>query len=427
MRNAACWMKPHGLGIMMVLSMSGFLRVSLAAESTYDPKVVALGLIQQAQAAYEKVTDYTAILVRQELSGGRLHPPERYFLKFRKPFKIYMRSVDITPPRRNIELLYVQGEFDDKVLLHADGLPDAFLPTSILDPYDPKLMERSRHPVTEYGIGHFLERYAAEFQQADLYDELRVFYNGQRQFNGRSVQEVECLFTPLEGARYYCYRSVVYFDESTKLPVRMFFYNWEGQLLGSYAYEDLRVNPGLTDADFDPRNKEYNFLFAPAPREGKTLPLSAVLPDCDSYARVRINEPIKVLIFDGVKESIYYLGYSSKGRDPVAAATQVVLPAFLENKTILLGVRKDGASFRITRVRCLSSFTPEEMQFVEQFAGKPVTEVSPRLVLTDANATSQWATTISAAAQRLAAVLSDGAILGLADATPKGPLSENNR
>jgi len=45
----------------------------------------------------------------------------------------------------------------------------------------------------------------------------------------------------------------------TKLPVRVNIYDWDDTLLESYGYETVKLNAGLTEADFDPNNSEYRF------------------------------------------------------------------------------------------------------------------------------------------------------------------------
>jgi outer membrane lipoprotein-sorting protein len=57
--------------------------------------------------------------------------------------------------------------------------------------------------------------------------------------------------------QFYCYRTVVYFDKQTKLPVRFEAYDWPaaggtpgGEKLECYSYVDVKFNVGLTDAAF---------------------------------------------------------------------------------------------------------------------------------------------------------------------------------
>jgi hypothetical protein len=57
----------------------------------------------------------------------------------------------------------------------------------------------------------------------------------------------------------------IFIDDRLGIPVRYEAYDWpaaEGsqpQLIEAYTYLDVQVNVGLTDADFDHENAEYNF------------------------------------------------------------------------------------------------------------------------------------------------------------------------
>jgi outer membrane lipoprotein-sorting protein len=48
-------------------------------------------------------------------------------------------------------------------------------------------------------------------------------------------------------------------DREYQLPVYAEIFDWYGQLIERYGYLDVRLNPGLTDADFDPKNPAYGF------------------------------------------------------------------------------------------------------------------------------------------------------------------------
>jgi hypothetical protein len=57
----------------------------------------------------------------------------------------------------------------------------------------------------------------------------------------------------------------VFIDDELKLPVRYCAYLWpqtaggEPELLEEYTYQNIKVNVGLTDADFDQANPKYSF------------------------------------------------------------------------------------------------------------------------------------------------------------------------
>jgi hypothetical protein len=58
---------------------------------------------------------------------------------------------------------------------------------------------------------------------------------------------------------YYCMTAIMDVDHEHHLPVYAEIFGWQGQLIERYGYSDVRLNPGLTDADFDPRNPAYGF------------------------------------------------------------------------------------------------------------------------------------------------------------------------
>jgi Protein of unknown function (DUF1571) len=58
---------------------------------------------------------------------------------------------------------------------------------------------------------------------------------------------------------YYCMTAVVEVDHDYRLPIYAEIFDWDGQLVERYGYRDLRLNPGLTDEDFNPKNPDYGF------------------------------------------------------------------------------------------------------------------------------------------------------------------------
>jgi hypothetical protein len=56
----------------------------------------------------------------------------------------------------------------------------------------------------------------------------------------------------------------VFVDKELNLPIRYSSYDWaksgeKPQLIESYMYSNLKINVGLTDADFDYKNPAYNY------------------------------------------------------------------------------------------------------------------------------------------------------------------------
>lgn len=43
------------------------------------------------------------------------------------------------------------------------------------------------------------------------------------------------------------------------MPIKIQIFDWSNRLVECYGFEDLKLNPGLTDRDFDPKNPKYQF------------------------------------------------------------------------------------------------------------------------------------------------------------------------
>ena len=131
--------------------------------------------------------------------------------------------------------------------------------TAALDPTDARVMEKSRHPVTDVGIGRLLQIVGENARRASRNGLLRVVDRGAGEIAGRRVRQMEGILPRDPRAGYYGYRVELAFDEELRLPIRVVVYDWSDQLVEDYTYSELRVNPGLSGLDFDPGNKEYGF------------------------------------------------------------------------------------------------------------------------------------------------------------------------
>ena len=58
---------------------------------------------------------------------------------------------------------------------------------------------------------------------------------------------------------YGGYRMVINQDIESKLLIRIRVYDRQGQLVENYGYENLDLDAGLDDSDFDPDNPAYGF------------------------------------------------------------------------------------------------------------------------------------------------------------------------
>ena len=139
--------------------------------------------------------------------------------------------------------------------------------TMQLNPDDPKVMDVSRHPITEIGMAKILdsaiEIWKHEKQTVDPAN-VDVRIARQVEVGGRECDAIEISHLRRQpGLTYQLGR--IYVDCQSRLPVKSELYGWPANpgdklpLLEEYTYANVKTNVGLSDRDFDPGNRAYRF------------------------------------------------------------------------------------------------------------------------------------------------------------------------
>jgi hypothetical protein len=240
------------VGILGLLASAG--RVTPQAPSPIER---AGQLLAEAQASIARVRDYTGTLVRQERIAGQLQPEQ--FIDIRVRQQPYSVALKWTSPRdlAGQEAIYIAGRNNNEIRAKGTGILAiagyVSLPTN-----DPRVMKKSRHAITETGIGNLIDVIARSYEIERRLPAGQVTVT----FADYAFQKRPCTRMELThhafNAQLYCYRCVVYVDKELKLPVRVEVYDWpapngnpKGELLECYSYINLRFNLGLTDAAFE--------------------------------------------------------------------------------------------------------------------------------------------------------------------------------
>jgi len=222
-------------------------------------------VIEEALDEYEDLEDYTAKFIKQWRVKKKLQPEETYLIKFRKPFNVYMKAVE--GPRKGMEILYrpeIDGE--DKMFVRPWGLVGAVLQAVHrgavpIDIHSNIAMKGNRHKINEFGLGYFLERYIADFEAGVASGEFTVEFRHLEDPVKNELIEVKLgLVDPKLASKYYAASSIVRFSEDLELPIEIQIYNEKDELVEHFRYEDLEIDEGLEDEDFDPNNPEYGFV-----------------------------------------------------------------------------------------------------------------------------------------------------------------------
>jgi hypothetical protein len=214
-------------------------------------------LISQSVERYEGIRDYRCVFQKRQRVGGSLQDQQRIVLKFRKPMNVYMRW--LTKAHEGQEILYAPSRYGRKALAHPGGWKGTLMPAIPIDVDGYWVMRDNIHPINHVGIGHFLGVFAENSQRARAEKASALIDRGEERVGARPARVIEAVLPPEREKGYYCYRCLVWFDEESLLPVKIQVYDWDNNLSEEYMYENLEVDVGLTDRDFDRKNNEYNF------------------------------------------------------------------------------------------------------------------------------------------------------------------------
>ncbi len=234
----------------------------LASLEDHDKRIqFTKNIARTALRRFSRIDDYSTIFIRKERIKNKLQKPERFFIKFRKPFDLYMKWLD--KPNKGWELIYSRGRYNNKVIVHVTGLANLFLPTLELDPTGNIAMMNNRHSIVEFGLGYVIENYYRDVKTATEKNELTVKSVREETLDDNKCWVVETE-VPKQSKKYYCGKAIVYFDKKLLIPIKTVFYEWDANkndfvLIEEYTYKSLSFNNHFTDEDFDRNNKKYGF------------------------------------------------------------------------------------------------------------------------------------------------------------------------
>ncbi|MBN2223845.1 MAG: DUF1571 domain-containing protein [Deltaproteobacteria bacterium] len=216
-----------------------------------DDYAKARSLLLDAKNRVDRLSDYTLNLTSQERVGGTLLPEATMFVKFKRPFSVYIKT--LTGKQKDREIIYVKGKNNDKMIVSNvsifGGLTARIPPDSIW------AKKESRHTISEAGLPNTMGRMVSILEKEDKAAACRptVTYLGEGYRSSKKVISVR-----IENSSY-APKTEITLDVATLFPVSITSYDADGSLLESYNYRDIKTNVGLTDADFDPASPAYHF------------------------------------------------------------------------------------------------------------------------------------------------------------------------
>jgi hypothetical protein len=215
-----------------------------------------LAWMSEAKRNFSAVKDYSCTMVSQENVRGKLLEENIMQMKVKsQPFSVHMRW--IAPAKfKEQEVAFVQGKNNNKMRVKSNVLGAKIVGFMSIDPNDPRVLEHSRHNILEAGIGNMIDRTLGTWETERKFGKTEVRI-GESKYNQRDCYRIESIRSERR-PEFYCFRSVIYLEKNSKLPIRMENYDWpraggspDGDVLEIFSYVNLQFNTGLRDEEFN--------------------------------------------------------------------------------------------------------------------------------------------------------------------------------
>lgn len=227
-----------------------------------------VALLELGKHRIQNFPDYSATFLKQEkVDGDDLQELQTIQLKLRhKPFSVHMEWSEGGDVGRKV--LYVEGQFDEKMQVRLGGSKGKVLPIMKLEPTGSLAMKESRHPITEMGLLQLAEL-IHKYRTRDL--TLKQGVRWQMIPEQKFMDHLcDCWIVEYDSRDIEpVYRkSITYIDRDLSLPICVKNFGWpeegaaeadaadaaaldEATLIEYYGYTDIKLETRLTENDFD--------------------------------------------------------------------------------------------------------------------------------------------------------------------------------
>ena len=218
-----------------------------------------LAAIERMQQASARLKDFTATFHKREYKG-RQRPWEVIDMKFRaSPRSVYMKWVGAN--FRGQEVLWQRDRNKGNLTVHTNTFPDFTVHPS---PDSWIAMRNTRHPTQHVGFEYTLSTFARDIVagRAKPHCVKHAGDLGVLEIYGKPARCYESETDKAACPEMYAYKARICESEANGLPAKVDVWDKEDgelRLVEEYGYEDIKVDVGLGDKDFDPKNRDYGF------------------------------------------------------------------------------------------------------------------------------------------------------------------------
>lgn len=236
--------------------VAGITEPSLADAAKVDPSVIWRRGLERYQ---RDVKDYRCVLTKQEQLADGLTPLQEIEVRYRRqPETVYMiwrknadevkRALYMDSPE------YIDGKGQRLARVEPAGAIVSLFVRDIKTPIQGERAQKaSRRSIRDCNFGATFTLLEKINQTAADRGVLDIRYDGAGSIDGRPSYVV-VRYLPYEGERgpFPDAKLIIHFDQETLLPVAMYSYSDRAgkQLLGSYVFTKIELNPGFDESAF---------------------------------------------------------------------------------------------------------------------------------------------------------------------------------
>ena len=213
------------------------------------------------------VRDYTCRLIKRERIDGQLQDyqfinvqmrcEQKRHGKVEQPMAVFLQFMapKILADRR---VLYVDGQHDGNILVRKGGRSLRYLKLE-LDPTGRQAQRQTNYPITDVGFDKIIQRLlnivADDIKHDPTAANTKVAHFRNAKVGDRVCTHIQVLH-PKPGAGLQFHKASLYVDDELHVPIRLVVHDWpnkedeEPPLMEEYVYVNLKLNVGLSDADF---------------------------------------------------------------------------------------------------------------------------------------------------------------------------------
>jgi hypothetical protein len=204
----------------------------------------------------ENVKDYTGMLVRREYVNGKDTGHQYLRFKFREnPLGIYLKFQK-PASLQNREILYNGG---DDIIVKRGGRKNSNM-TLIIASNSPLATENSRYTIGEMGLKKLAEKLIIQLKTEMVVPNTEIVVYDNAKLDGRIITHYRMTHYTKTDATL-SRQAEISIDKELNIPIYYRAIGWGEPtiVLEEYAFRDVVLNVGLTDADFSESNQEYGF------------------------------------------------------------------------------------------------------------------------------------------------------------------------